>query len=40
MFENAFGFCICQPLRPILQNIIITQKQEIGEMRHLLAGME
>ncbi len=40
MSENALGFCICQPLRPILRNIISTQEQEIGEMRHLLAGME
>ncbi len=40
MSENALGFCICRPLRPILQNIITTQVQEIGEMRRLLAGME
>ncbi len=40
MSENALGFCICQPLSPILRNIISTQEQEIGEMRHLLAGME
>jgi len=40
MSENALSFCICQPLRPILQSIITTQEQEIGEMRRLLAGME
>ena len=40
MSENALNFCICQPLRPILRNIIATQEQEIGEMRQLLAGME
>ena len=39
MSENALCFCICQPLRPILQNIIATQKREIGEMRRLLAEM-
>lgn len=39
MSENALRFCICQPLRPILQNIIAVQEQEIGEMRRLLAGM-
>ena len=31
---------ICQPLQPILRNIIATQEQEISEMRQLLAGME
>ncbi len=40
MSENALGFCICQPLRPILRNIISTQEQEVGEMQRLLAGME
>lgn len=40
MSENALDFCICQPLRSILRNIITTQEQEIGEMRQLLAGME
>jgi len=40
MSENALCFCICQPLRPILQNIIAVQEQEIGEMRRLLAGEE
>lgn len=39
MSENALSFCICQPLRPILRNIITTQKQEIGEMRRLI-GIE
>lgn len=39
MSENALSFCVCQPLRPILQNIIATQKREIGEMRQLLAEM-
>lgn len=40
MSENALSFCICQPLRPILRNIIATQKQEIGEMQQLLMGMK
>ncbi len=40
MSENVLNFCICQPLRPILQNIIATQEQEISEMRQLLAGIE
>ncbi len=40
MSENALRFRLCKPLRPILQNIITTQEQEIGEMRRLLAGME
>lgn len=40
MSENALNFCICQPLRPILRDIITTQKQEIGEMQQLLMGME
>lgn len=40
MSENALRFCICQPLRPVLQSIIATQEQEIGEMRRLLAEME
>lgn len=40
MAENALNFCICRPLCPILQNIITTQKREIGEMRQLLTGME
>ena len=40
MSENALNFFICQPLRPILRNIIATQEQEIGEMMQLLAGME
>ena len=40
MSENALNFCICQPLRSVLQNIIATQEQEIGEMQQLLAGME
>ncbi len=40
MSENALCFRICQPLRPILQNIITTQEQEISEMQHLLAGMK
>lgn len=39
MSENALRFCICQPLRPILRNIIETQREEIGEMERLLAGM-
>lgn len=40
MSENALNFCICQSLRPILQNIITTYAQEISEMRQLLAGTE
>ncbi len=40
MSENALGFCICQPLRPILRNIITTQEREIGEMKQLLMGIE
>ena len=40
MSENALSFCICQSLRPILQNIITTQEQEIGEMEQLLMRME
>ena len=40
MSENALNFCICQPLRLILRNIIATQEQEISEMWQLLAGME
>jgi len=38
MSENALSFCICQPLHPILRNIITTQEQEICEMQQLLAG--
>lgn len=37
MCENALRFHICPPLRPILENIIVTQEREIGEMRRLLA---
>jgi len=40
MSENALSFYICQPLRPILQNIVAVQEQEIGEMQRLLAGMD
>ena len=40
MSENALNFCICQPLRLILQNIVTTQEQEISKMRQLLAEME
>mgnify|MGYP002474073900 FL=1 len=40
MSENTLNFRICQPLQPILRNIIATQEQEISEMRQLLAGME
>lgn len=39
MCENALHYCICQPLRPILRNIITTQQREIGEMERLLMGM-
>ena len=36
MSENALRYCICPQLQPILENIIVSQRQEVREMNRLL----
>lgn len=36
MAENALHYCICPRLQPILEHIIVSQRQEIREMNRLL----
>lgn len=39
MAQNALDFCVCRPLRPILQSIVADQ-EEIGQIRQMLSEME
>ncbi|MDE7223473.1 MAG: DUF305 domain-containing protein [Acetatifactor sp.] len=36
MSENALRYCVCSQLQPILENIIVSQRQEVREMNRLL----
>lgn len=36
MSENALRYCVCPRLQPILENIIVSQRQEVREMNRLL----
>lgn len=36
MSENALRYCVCPQLQPILENIILSQRQEVREMNRLL----
>lgn len=36
MSENALRYCICSGLQPILENIIVSQRQGVWEMKKLL----
>ena len=39
MSELALKFCICSDLRPIVQNIIVSQKNGISQMQALLSKL-
>lgn len=36
MSENALRYCVCPQLQPILENILVSQRQEVREMNRLL----
>lgn len=36
MSENALRYCVCSQLQPILENIIVSQRQGVREMNRLL----